>query len=476
MGVPVIIGGGLAGMTAALAMAPRPVIVLGRKAGQDRCSSELAQGGLAVALGADDNTENHIQDTLRAGAGACDEAAVRSIVEAGPQAVARLLEWGVPFDTNEDGTLRLGLEGAHGHRRVAHAKGDSTGAQIMIALVALTRRTPSIRFIEDAQACEIEADGHGVSGVVFDHKGGRYRLPTRQVVLATGSACALWRTTSVPLESWGHGLYLAGQLDARMKDLEYVQFHPTAFAVGLDPLPLITEALRGEGAKLITPDGQRFVDELSPRDIVARAIFAQRAAGRDVYLDARGVANFASHFPTISAIARRAGLDPAHDPLPVRPSAHYHMGGVETDLAGQTSVGGLWACGEVACTGLHGANRLASNSLLEAAVMGLRVAAAMEEGVLGEPEACGYSAAQPCADSTVLRVRTIMDDKVGVLRDRKGLQSAIEQLDSLSGFCLQARIGARIARAALARGQSMGAHCRTDAAAFGKEEYAIRIA
>ena len=507
MNPPVIIGAGLAGFSVALAMAPAPVIVIGRKMASGHTSSELAQGGIAAAIGADDNPELHWQDTLAAGAGLCDGEIVRMITAAGPAAIEQLAQWGVEFDRDDTGALKTSLEGAHCRRRVVHAHGDSTGAAIMQALVERVRTTPSITLIDDAEVTKITTGEEGVTGVLFHHAGQEKEtyIETRHVVLATGSACALWRHATVPLGSWGHGLALAAQAGARLRDLEFVQFHPTALAVGSDPMPLISEALRGEGARLVNESGNHFIDELAPRDVVARAIWAEIEKGQHVFLDARHLANFAARFPTIFEACRAAGIDPTCVLIPVRPVAHYHMGGVATDAHGRTNVSGLWACGEGACTGLHGANRLASNSLLEAVVMGQRVAEDLSEFVMeqlkmnqtetchsgqAEHRRCEARAGTPFSfvfqeksngvpdqlsfaqvgeekvfrndESIFTAVRDLMETYVGVRRDKDGLEKAMAALQSMATLSRPALVGLMIAKAALSRTESRGGHMRTD--------------
>jgi len=468
MTVPVIIGGGLAGLSAALALAPKPVVVLGRPSATAMTSSELAQGGIAAAMGRDDSLRLHEQDTLAAGAGLCDPRAVRSIIEDGPKAIERLITQGVVFDRGADGHLDLGLEGAHVRRRVVHANGDATGAAVMKALVARVRATPSITFIEDALVTALSANEQGITGVTFIKPKDRIRqhIKTSQVILATGSACALWRHATVPHASWGHGLLLAARVGARLRDMEFVQFHPTALDVGLDPMPLISEALRGEGALLVNDLGDQFVGELNPRDIVARAIWAEIEAGRKVYLDARAIANFSDHFPTILEACLKGGINPREQMIPIRPVAHYHMGGVATDLNGKTNIAGLRACGEVACTGLHGANRLASNSLLEAAIMGCRVAEDIRPGIPlhGRFEITSLQTVEDSVEAPedIVLARSIMMTKVGLRRTQKGLEEAISTLSSLAQRSAQAEVGWMIARAALARKESRGAHDRKD--------------
>ncbi|MFA6280287.1 MAG: FAD-binding protein [Bdellovibrionales bacterium] len=495
---PIIIGAGLAGLTVALSLAPRPCIVLGRKVAAGWTSSELAQGGIAAAVGEGDAPAFHERDTMAAGAGSCDSAVVRMITQAAPSVIERLQEWGVAFDRDVAGDLDTGLEGAHSHRRIVHAQGDSTGAAIMRALVERVRATPSITLIEDVEVTGILTNQpssvtpaqagvpfgfnrkrdprfHGddelcvcktIAGVTYHQRGSRdnQQLLTDSVVLATGSACALWKNATVPLGSWGHGLLLAADAGAALRDLEFVQFHPTGLDAGCDPMPLISEAVRGEGAFLVNDRGERFVEELAPRDVVALSIASQIESGRRVFLDARHLTDFAAHFPTVFGICRKAGLDPARHLIPVRPVAHYHMGGIATDAQGQTNVQGLWACGECAATGLHGANRLASNSLLEATAMGQRVAESISHSVIppkGDRVAERTDKGRDTPD-TIAQVREIMTRHVGVMRDAVGLQKAIDELSRLAEQSPRARVGLMIARAALAREGSLGAHCRTD--------------
>jgi len=468
MAVPVIIGAGLAGLSAALALAPKPVVVLGRPSAMAMTSSEMAQGGIAAAAGPDDSLRLHEQDTLAAGAGLCDPRVVRSIIGEGPRAIERLAIWGVGFDRDALGNYNLGLEGAHVRRRVVHANGDATGAAVMKALLMRVRATPSITMIEDSIATEITADARGVTGVTFINPKGRVRkhIKTNQVILATGSACALWRHTTVPHGSWGHGLWLAAQVGARLRDLEFVQFHPTALDIGIDPMPLISEALRGEGARLLNEKGEQFVGELNPRDIVARAIWAETERGHKVCLDARTIQNFEGHFPTILEACLKGGINPRETMIPICPVAHYHMGGVATDINGKTNIAGLRACGEVACTGLHGANRLASNSLLEAVVMGCRVAEDIRPHISLHEQA-EFLSLQTVEDrfelsEDVARVRALMMAHVGLRRTQTGLERAVQGLEPLASRSLHAQVGLMITRAALERRESRGAHDRKD--------------
>lgn len=497
-GQPVIIGAGAAGLMTALSLAPMPcVLVCAGSIGGDS-SSLLAQGGLAAAMGADDNVALHLADTLAAGDGHCDREAAARIIGAAPQAMARLLELGAQFDRNADGSLALGLEAAHSRRRILHAHGDASGAEVVRTLAAAVRRAPHITVLEDILASEILTHNEAVTGVVLHDGSGRGApiiLPTAIVVLATGGLGGLFACTTNPLSSTGAGIALAARAGAELADMEFVQFHPTALDVGASngqihvPAPLISEAVRGEGALLVNDLGERFMAdtpgaELAPRDIVARAIWRQQQAGRRVFLDARVQpgAGFARRFPAITQLCLAAGLDPMRDLLPVTPAAHYHMGGVAVDAHGRASITGLWACGEVACTGLHGANRLASNSLIEALTCGGFVARDIEEQMTGPAaNACSRSRALASFKALTPRsgaitsgptpemggIRALMSRHVGLERDAGGLCLAINQLTPFAAeprhpASNAALVGLLIAHSALARRESRGAHCRSD--------------
>ncbi len=480
--VPVIVGSGLAGLSLALALAPRPVLVVTTQGPGQTTSSVLAQGGLAAALGTDDSPAQHANDTLRAGAGLCDPEAVARFTRLGPRVVQTLESWGARFDRDSYGQHVLSLEGAHSVRRVAHVRGDSTGAALTEALVHRAAATPSVRFLTGARAVAIRTEGEHVTGLDVLHEGRRQRLGTDTVILATGGAGALWESTTNPAGSWGAGLALAAGVGAVLRNLEFMQFHPTALAVPRRAeRPLISEALRGEGAFLVNNLGEAFMADvpgrdLAPRDVVASAIHRQIHSGRRVALDARGLTDFAQRFPTVARLCAEEGLDPARDLLPVEPTAHYHMGGIEVDGAGRTSVPGLWACGEVACTGLHGANRLASNSLLEAVAMGLLAADALSESgnAPSAPWPVEDSATEaPAPESTVpddptslpdpAPLQAIMTRHVGLVRSESGLREAIRLLQPLAIQDPRAQVGLLIATAALARRESRGAHIREDA-------------
>jgi len=357
---PVIIGGGAAGLMTALQLAPEPVLLLSKSPLGAEASSLWAQGGLAAAMGDDDAPALHLADTLAAGAGLCDEPVARRIVDAAPAAVEHLARLGVAFDRRGDGGWRLGLEAAHGRNRIVHATGDGTGREIMRALIAAVRRCPSINLLEGVEARSLIVEDNAIKGVLAANADGPLVIDTGRVVLATGGIGGLFLDSTNPAGCFGQGLALAARAGAKLSDLEFVQFHPTAFDGPSRPMPLVTEAVRGDGATLIDETGLRFMAdqpgaELAPRDIVARAVWHRRAEGHRVFLDARTHpgAEFAKRYPVISAFCKMAGIDPATDPIPVRPAMHYHMGGIAVDAEGRSTVDGLWACGEVSRTGSH---------------------------------------------------------------------------------------------------------------------------
>ncbi|WGS17036.1 MULTISPECIES: L-aspartate oxidase [unclassified Bradyrhizobium] len=470
-GRPVIIGGGAAGLMTALELAPEPVVLLSKSPLGAEASSMWAQGGLAAAVGEDDTPALHLADTIAAGAGLCDEAAAARIVEAGPAAVERLAGLGVAFDRRPDGGWRLGLEAAHGRNRVVHATGDGTGREIMRALIAAVRRTPSITLLEGVEARRLLVEDNAVRGVLASRDGGWFILSTNRVVIATGGIGGLFADSTNPSGCFGHGLALAAHAGATLSDLEFVQFHPTAFDGPSRPMPLLTEAIRGDGAVLIDENGQRFMAdqpgaELAPRDIVARAVWRHRANGHRTFLDARKNpgADFARRYPVISAFCKMAGINPAEDPIPIRPAVHYHMGGIAVDGEGRSTVQGLWACGEAARTGLHGANRLASNSLMEAIVCARWVAESIDGMSAGPRAMLRAEAAPPPADPSA--VRPILTHGLGVLRDHDGIEHAIHSLYPLArsqGAASDAAlVGLMIAVAAIGREESRGGHFRTD--------------
>lgn len=470
-GCPVIVGAGLAGLSVAIELAPLPCVVLCAGPVSTGTSTGWAQGGVAAAVGPDDSPDLHTADTLAAGAGLCDPLMTRAITGAAAEAIAWLADLGARFDRNPDGSLQLGLEGAHSRRRIVHAQGDQTGAELLRAVVDKARTLPSISVWDHSPARRLLVEDARVVGVLVDTPDGPVELLTDTVVLATGGIGGLYTHTTNPLGSRGQGLALAFRAGATLRDVEMVQFHPTALDIGIDPMPLVSEAVRGEGAILVNEAGEPVLaNPLSARDVVARAEWAQLQAGHRVFLDARAAPGerFATRFPSIHRTAVAAGLDPRVDPLPVRPAAHYHMGGVLVDHNGQTTVPGLFAVGEVASTGLHGANRLASNSLLEAVVCGRWTAqhlAATTRNCTGEapPPGRSWVGAEPSwtPNPIVQQVRQVVDQAAGVLRDRAGLEAA---LDWLSGHLDDdtALAGYLVVHSALQREESRGAHTRTD--------------
>ncbi len=465
----VVVGAGIAGLATALRLAPRPVVVISKGPLGAEGSTNWAQGGLAAAVGDDDDAEQHAADTIAAGGGLCDEAVVRRFASAAPAAIEQLAAWGARFDRDADGRLERGQEAAHRRRRIVHAEGDGSGREMMRALIAAVRRTPSIVVLEGAEARRLVVEEGRIRGVVAAGAQQNLAIATPAVVLATGGVGGLYDVSTNPLGSFGQGLALAARAGAALVDLEFVQFHPTALQAATRPAPLITEAVRGEGAILVDDAGERFMAdvpgrEMAARDVVARAIWRQRRAGHEVFLDARAIgARFASRFPSVSAICAQHGVDPTRDLIPVRPAAHYHMGGVAVDQAGRSSIEGLWACGEVACTGLHGANRLASNSLTEAVVSARWVADDIS-GLNASRAATlrsNFSGAAPDPAGA----RRALSAAAGVERDAAGLRAGIDALLPLADSDesgADPAVAMMICVAALQREESRGAHFRAD--------------
>jgi L-aspartate oxidase len=489
----IIVGAGLAGLFCALELSPRRVtVVAARELGQG-ASSTWAQGGIAAAVGEGDTPEAHAQDTIAAGDGLVDAAIARAIAAEAPDRIRDLLRHGVPFDRDLDGHFVLSREAAHSARRVVKVAGDRAGFAIMQALIAAVRDTPSITVLENFIADELITSGQGadkrVTGVYVSNPNdaaARFAISgTRAVILATGGIGGLYRLTTNPASSRGEGIAIGARAGAVVADAEFVQFHPTAIDIDEDPAPLATEALRGEGATLVDQDGRRFMadvhpdGELAPRSVVARAVFEVIASGGKVFLDCTEAVgdDFAKRFPTVHEKCIAAGIDPARQPIPVAPAEHYHMGGLKTGPDARTTLPGLWAIGEVAATGLHGANRLASNSLLEAVVMAARAA---EDVATALPAVDGTTARIERRRATHLpdfgargaalaMIRETMAANVGVLRNGDDLAQALETLQAIEAAadgdrvienaCLAARF---IAEAALRRKETRGAHVRTD--------------
>ncbi|MCH8521677.1 L-aspartate oxidase [Glycocaulis sp.] len=471
----IIIGAGIAGLWTALHAAPRRVILLtGARLGEGS-STGWAQGGVAAALGTDDRPSLHARDTIAAGAGLVYEAAAYLLAEAGPAEIEALYGLGAPFEREADGSWSLSREAAHSRARVARVKGDQAGAGILAALIRAVQAAPHIEIREGWRASGLIPDAAGgCAGVMaFDPSGNLHDLLASDVVLATGSLCGLYGVTTTPASSQGQALSWAARLGAVIQDPEFVQFHPTAIDVGRDPAPLATEALRGEGATLIDRTGTRFMRgvhpqaELAPRDVVARAVHRQVKTGRGAYLDARAAvgAEFPERFPAVFAACRAAGIDPRLAPIPVAPAAHYHMGGVAADTEGFTGVPGLWAVGECASTGVHGANRLASNSLLEGLVFGRRAAEALANAPQRALKPVPADPAPALPAEALARLRAAMAIEAGVEREAAGLARLLDTINALEAKHgeADALIAARfVAAGAMLRTESRGGHFRSD--------------
>jgi L-aspartate oxidase len=470
---PLIVGAGVAGLSVALGL-ERAVVITA----PDMGSTWWAQGGIAAAIAQGDSPQAHARDTLAVAAGLAATEAVEILTAGGPRAIERLITLGAEFDRDPEGELLLSREGGHGTRRVVHADGDATGAEVMRALNHAVDAADTVTIFE-GRVVDLVKMGDRVGGVITADGKRRTIYLAPAVVMATGGAGRMYSHTTNPPGVTGDGIMIAGRAGARLADLEFTQFHPTALHVGKDPMPLLTEALRGEGATLVDPHGRRFMDqyhpmaELAPRDIVARAIYWQYDRGSGAYLDCRRIPNFHERFPTVTAHAMSVDLDPVEHLLPVSPAAHYFMGGVDTDIRGRTSVDGLWAVGECASSGVHGANRLASNSLLEGLVFGARVAvdvSASHEMPSGEIRAPKESLDLPVLAGPVLQdLRKIMWDRAGLVRTGPRLweaRNAILELDRVLRRTIAGRnaaeLGLMMVMAALRRSESRGGHYRAD--------------
>jgi L-aspartate oxidase len=506
----IVVGTGVAGLRAALEIAGAGARVVAlTKERADESNTEYAQGGVAVALAEDDAASLHEEDTTGAGAGVCDAEAVRVLVREGRAYMRELIEWGAEFD-REGGQLLFTREAAHSRRRILHAGGDATGREIVRALLTRARAQALIEFVPHAATESLIVEDGRCAGVSFLDPLTRSprELRARAVILATGGVGALYLHTTNPAVATGDGMAMAYAAGAEVADMEFVQFHPTALNVEGAPRFLLSEAMRGEGGVLRNADGKRFMPryheraELAPRDVVTRAIVSEmeRTATRTVFLDMTALAHafVRRRFPGIYETCRRFGLDITREPVPVAPAAHYIMGGVRTDLTGRTTLAGLYAAGEVACTGVHGANRLASNSLLEGLVFGARAGSAAvtdhaddtlmlkreaggatkddgvtkdDDATIEAPAATVGTNAAPVGEVALAvrkRVRRLMWERVGILRSRQSLQRALAEFEQIGRARLRApsrnflTVATLIARAALWREESRGAHYRVD--------------
>lgn len=494
----IVVGSGIAGLRAAveLARAGARVTVL-TKDRREESNTEYAQGGIAVALSEDDEFALHEEDTRTAGAGLCDERAVEVLVRDGRRYIEELIEWGAEFD-REDGRLLFTREAAHSRSRILHAHGDATGRELVRSLLARAGKEPGINFLTHAETQSLIVEDGRCRGVRYVDPVLRVprTLRARAVVLASGGAGQLFQHTTNPEVATGDGMAMAYLAGAQLSDMEFVQFHPTALNLEGAPRFLLSEALRGEGGVLRNASGRRFMRryheaaELAPRDIVSRAIVAEmeRTVTRTVYLDmtAFGARHLRKRFPKIYATCMSYGLDLARDPVPVSPAAHYSMGGVRTDLDGRTTLPGLYAAGEVACTGVHGANRLASNSLLEGLVFGARAGRAAAHDSAGETDDAVRTGDEESSDETKTpsraelrrlsvaaravrkRVRRLMWERVGILRSLHSLTRALREFDEIGAARLSPgprnflTVAQLIASAALWREESRGGHFRAD--------------
>ncbi|HEX8723947.1 MAG TPA: L-aspartate oxidase [Gemmatimonadaceae bacterium] len=478
-----VVGSGVAGLHTALRASEHGEVLLLTKRSLFDSATAYAQGGIAAALGAGDSPQLHRRDTLAAGAALCDATAVRVLVEEGPERVRDLQSAGAEFDLGPRGELILGREAAHSASRIVHAHGDQTGAEVARTLIERVREHRRIRVLEKTRVLDLIVARRTALGVRASVRGHATEIVADATVLATGGCGQVYRYTTNPVVATGDGYAIAHRAGAMLADMEFVQFHPTALDTPENPLQLISEAVRGEGARLVNDRGVRFMAgkhpeaELAPRDIVARAIFREQRSGHRVFLDARKIGRrFARRFPGIDAICKARGIDPRRDLIPVTPAAHYMMGGVVTDLYGRASLRRLFAAGEVSRTGVHGANRLASNSLLEGLVFAERVAARLRDTppLTRLPRKTRWSvpvlhdrgAAQVAADL----VRMIMWQYAGIIRNAAGLRSALATLEDIEkrlpeGATEEANLiqtASLIARAALGRRESRGGHYRSD--------------
>ncbi len=490
-----IVGSGVAGLRAALEAAKHGDVFVLAKESLDNSNSTWAQGGIAAATDASDSTEAHFEDTMRAGVGLCEPAAVRVLVEEGPREIEQLMRWGMRVDRKQDGSVSLGLEGGHGHPRILHSDGDATGRELMRALAAAARATAGIRLFDNCFAIDLCTDAKGrVAGALTWHP--RYGLQViwaRATILAAGGAGQVYRETSNPRVATGDAIAMAWRAGAVVRDLEFMQFHPTTLYVAGAPRHLVSEAVRGEGAVVVDRTGTRIMagrhpqEDLAPRDVVTRAIVEHLASSGDshAFLDARamGSAGFASRFPGLATMLAGYGIDGGSELIPIHPAAHYTIGGVETDLDGRTTRVGLYACGEVASNGVHGANRLASNSLLEGLVFGRRAVAAALKDSLPDPVPMQWEsrvrtqvAGELDLGDVRSSLRSAMWRNVGIVRDGAKLRDCLDMFSFWGRYALGSvfetpegwetqnllTVGHLMTRAAAQRCETRGTHVRVD--------------
>ncbi len=484
----IIVGAGLGALYAALKLAPRPVLMISPETLGEGASSAWAQGGIAAAMSKRDDPKDHASDTVVAGAGTVDEKVAEFVTKDARKFILDLTKLGTPFDRDPDGKYVMSKEAAHGFARVVRVQGDQAGKAIMESLIEQVRETPSVQVMEGVLASRLEVKDNKIIGVWIESSAKQRSSPvlvkSPAVLLAGGGSGGLFALTTNPLRIRGQVIGMAARAGALISDAEFVQFHPTSINMGEDPAPLATEALRGEGATLINKNGERFMvkihkdAELAPRDIVARAIFAQTKNGMRPMLDTRQAIgkDILTNFPSVAESCARGGIDPVKDPIPVAAAAHYHMGGIDSDLAGKTSIGNLWVCGEASSTGLHGANRLASNGLLEALVFAQTCANGINEKLGAIKSATmpmvdiQFDSSGKLPDSVaVARLRKTMTDHVGVVRNAKGLRTALNIIEQLEddqndcpAFLNMTATATLIAASALLREESRGSHFRDD--------------
>lgn len=482
----IIVGAGLAGLFTALRLAPLPVTVIAAAPLGEGASSVWAQGGIAAAVGEGDSPEEHARDTINAGAGIVDVEIANLVASEAGSRVTDLLTYGVPFDKDLQDKLKLSREAAHSASRIVRVAGDDAGRAIMDAVIATVRNTPSTNILEDLNVNNIAANESGQFRLTMERSGDpaahQILADVDAIILATGGVGALYDRSTNPMMSRGGGIALAAQVGAAIADSEFVQFHPTAIDVNVMPIPLATETLRGEGATLINDASERFMlahhpdGELGPRDVVARGVHNEIQAGNGAFLDCRTAigADFPNRYSVVYDHCKAAGIDPVNDPIPVVPAEHYHMGGIKTDSYGRTTVANLWAVGETASTGLHGANRLASNSLLEAVVFGARAAADARNHIKPREISIERLKAKTLRDDDAREmalnlIRDTMAMNVGVVRNQDDLHSALTELQDVEAagqdddVVKNAATTARfITEAALRRKESRGAHFRED--------------